>query len=250
MPPSCLAFYEEWEKRGQQLESIPLACDTMRYYPGPGNIVIQAVKDLIKRTVLYDIIWRIRQEKEVRRWEQGGKPIPPPHFVKEKIVKEYAKEFSIHILIETGTYHGDMAYAVKDICSSIFTIELDRVLYRQAKMRLSWYRHISVIQGDSRKVLPSILANITQPCLFWLDAHYSGEGTAKGELNTPIIKELHCILDHPVTSVVLIDDARCFVGEDDYPTIDELRDLIFKKHPDWVFEVEDDIIRIHKRRGT
>lgn len=37
VPPSCLTFYEEWQKRGQRLESIPLACDTARYYPEPGD---------------------------------------------------------------------------------------------------------------------------------------------------------------------------------------------------------------------
>ena len=35
VPPSCLSFYEEWGKRGQRLEAIPLACDTTRYYPEP-----------------------------------------------------------------------------------------------------------------------------------------------------------------------------------------------------------------------
>ncbi len=33
VPPSYLAFYEEWAKRGQRLVSLPLACDTTRYFP-------------------------------------------------------------------------------------------------------------------------------------------------------------------------------------------------------------------------
>jgi hypothetical protein len=36
-PPSCLAFLEEWRKHGMRLESIPLACDTERYYPEPSD---------------------------------------------------------------------------------------------------------------------------------------------------------------------------------------------------------------------
>jgi len=35
VPRSCLMFYDEWRKRGQRLESIPLACDTTHYYPEP-----------------------------------------------------------------------------------------------------------------------------------------------------------------------------------------------------------------------
>jgi hypothetical protein len=89
--------------------------------------------------------------------------------------------------------------------------------------------------------------------LFWLDAHYypnSGGTTAKGELETPIIKELHCILNHPVEGhVILIDDAREFPGRNNYPTIAQLQDLIVKRHPNRAFEVKDDIIRIHKDSG-
>jgi len=33
VPPSCLRFYEEWEKHGLRVESIPFACDNTRYYP-------------------------------------------------------------------------------------------------------------------------------------------------------------------------------------------------------------------------
>jgi len=33
VPPSCLRFYDEWEKRGQRVVSLPLACDTIRYFP-------------------------------------------------------------------------------------------------------------------------------------------------------------------------------------------------------------------------
>lgn len=44
VPPSCLTFYEEWGKRGQRLEAIPLACDTTRYYPEPDNQHYKGVK--------------------------------------------------------------------------------------------------------------------------------------------------------------------------------------------------------------
>jgi hypothetical protein len=35
VPSSCLHFYEEWEKRGQKVVSLPLACDTTRYFSAP-----------------------------------------------------------------------------------------------------------------------------------------------------------------------------------------------------------------------
>ena len=37
VPPSCLAYYEAWQKHGQRLESVLQACDTDRYYPAPAD---------------------------------------------------------------------------------------------------------------------------------------------------------------------------------------------------------------------
>ena len=58
------------------------------------------------------------------------------------------------------------------------------------------------------------------------------------------------ILEHPYSKqhVLLIDDARCFNGEDDYPTLIQVQDLIYGKYPDWYIEVKDDVIRVHDPR--
>lgn len=69
----------------------------------------------------------------------------------------------------------------------------------------------------------------------------------KSDLNTPIINELTHIFNHKIEGhVILIDDARCFNGADDYPTIKELQNFIKEKMPLLKLSVEDDIIRIHK----
>ncbi len=112
--------------------------------------------------------------------------------------------------------------------------------------RFARYGHIFILHGDSGQVLPEILAGITGPCLFWLDAHCSGGVTARGDCETPVVKEVAAILDHDERGhVVLIDDARCFVGKDGYPTLDQLRNLILAIRPEWTFEVEDDIVRAY-----
>jgi len=183
----------------------------------------------------------------VRNWNRKGNPIPAPDVVKQRTVKEYAKIFSVETFIETGTYLGDMVNAVMDTFNKIYSIELDKTLYEQAKKKFSKHHNISILHGDSSKVLPVILADIRESCLFWLDGHYSGGITAKGDFNTPIMQELNCILDHTIRGhVILIDDAREFNGYNDYPTIEELKKRIFKKYPDWKFDIKDDIIRIHK----
>ena len=205
--------------------------------------MIQSFKDNIKRTFIYSIWMNV----SFRNWENKGRPIPPPHQVKAKIIKEYARKFSTDILIETGTYTGNMISSMNGIFSQIFSIELDNDFCQMAKERFAKYSHIHIIQGDSSQVLPKILSSIDQPCLFWLDAHYSGGITAKGDLDTPIISELKHIFSHPIKDhVILIDDAREFTDKNDYPPIEYLREFVSKERPDWVFEIKYDIIRIHE----
>jgi hypothetical protein len=190
------------------------------------------------------IVWSIF---EVWKWSLKGKPIPLPSRVKQKIVKKYAKQFNLKILVETGTYFGDMVSATQQFFDEIYSIELCDSLYEMAKKRFSKFPHIHIVQGDSGKVLPNLLCLIQQHCLFWLDAHYSGGITAKSNRKTPIIEELQCILNHPILDhVILIDDARFFIGHNGYPSVEELRELVSKKRPDWIVEVKCDIIRIHR----
>ena len=70
-------------------------------------------------------------------------------------------------------------------------------------------------------LLEMINASGGEKILFWLDGHFSGVGTGGGDDICPIINELRLIAqsnrnDH----CILIDDARCFTGEDGYPTLD------------------------------
>ncbi|MBN1830386.1 MAG: hypothetical protein JW884_14745 [Deltaproteobacteria bacterium] len=188
----------------------------------------------------------IRKRRILRVWEKRGRPLPPPDALKQETVKDYGRRFHLDVFIETGAYLGDMVYAVRTTFPRIWSIELDSALAEGARQRFRSHGHITIVQGDSATSLPEILAGLREPCLFWLDGHYSGGVTAKGSSETPVREELRHILDHPVKNhVILIDDARCFTGEKEYPTIDEIREIIRSRRPSWTFDVKDDIIRIH-----
>ena len=210
--------------------------------------MIETIKTLFRGTRAYPVYRAIQLRKGLRDWKKSGRSTPLPPLEKQRMVREYAGRFPALVFVETGTYFGDMVHAVKGIFARIYSIELDGTLYDRAKKRFSRFSHISILHGDSNEILPGILRNVTQPCLFWLDAHYSGGITTKGRAETPIMQELHCILGHPVKGhVILIDDARMFTGQNDYPTVREIEDLVRDSRPEWVFEVRDDIIRIHGR---
>lgn len=133
----------------------------------------------------------------------------------------------------------------------IYTVELDEKLYERASKLFQDDPTIEVMQGDSTEVMPEILSLISTPAIFWLDAHASGGITARGEKVTPIREEVQFILDHEVRAhVILIDDARGFNGTNDYPSIDELREVVLNERPDWILEVANDVIRIHPPSGS
>lgn len=171
-----------------------------------------------------------------------------PHYGKQLVIAEYAERFGPKVLIETGTYTGHMVLAMVDRFEEIYSIELDAALWAKATQLFVRHKHVHLVQGASEKVLPEVLARIVQPCAFWLDAHYSGGQTAQGKTETPIVQEVQCILRHCCAGehVLLIDDARCFTGQNNYPALDELREIIHTAQPMWCFEVRDDIIRAHR----
>lgn len=190
-----------------------------------------------------------RFENTYLKWRQSGSVLPMPHYGKQKVVAEYAESFPIRVFIETGTYTGHMVYAMLNRFEEIYSIELDHTLAEKARKLFAGYHRVHIVEGESGRVLPGILEGEQQPCLFWFDAHYSGGSTAKGPLETPIIEELNCILNHEKAErhVLLIDDARCFTGENDYPDMETLEKFILNLRPNWVFEVKDDIIRTHAK---
>ena len=207
-------------------------------------IIPPAARRFLKRTPAYAILWHCRQRKQITDWRKSGYPLPPPPAVKQKVVAEYARLFGVNTLIETGTFAGDMVEATRKVFRRIYSIELDEMLFRQATARFERFRHITIMHGDSGTILAELLNDITEPSLFWLDGHYSGETTAKGEEESPVLREIAAILDHSCSNhVVLIDDARCFTGGCGYPTISALQMLFKSKRPHWVFELKHDIVR-------
>lgn len=203
------------------------------------------IKNILKKTWIYDIILKNRAKKSLTKWVKAGKPVPPPQAYKQKIIKEYATKYNISTLIETGTYQGETIRNVRNSFKIIYSIELDKVLYQNAKNSFKQFKDITIVNGDSGEKIFEIINKIDVPCLFWLDGHYSEGITSKGDLNTPILQELNHILNHHIKNhIILIDDARCFIGKNDYPSIENLKKFITEKNPDLNIKIKHDIIRI------
>ena len=173
---------------------------------------------------------------------------------KRQLILKYKKKYNADILVETGTFLGDTAFALKVHFEKIYTIELQSELAFKAKERFERDATVEVIQGDSALVLIDLVPKLNSKTIYWLDAHYSAEVavegsilmTAKADKETPIIEELEMILkDGLKDNVILIDDARCFTGHHDYPTFLALKQYLRKKGiGEKAVSVKNDIIRI------
>lgn len=180
-------------------------------------------------------------------WYVQGRKIPPPHIYKQRVVKHAGKNFGISILYESGTYKGDMVYGMRNQFKKITTIELSDFYYRYAKKRLKKYMNITITKGASEKEIKKFLKSLKEPCVFWLDGHFSSGKTARSKFNTPIIDELKNILDHNIkTHIILIDDARDFNGKYDYPKLGSIRKMLAGSN--YNMKVKDDIIRITPKK--
>jgi hypothetical protein len=204
------------------------------------RIVPQPIIDLYKH---YKNLYTADQIR--RKWELAGKPVPPPHIIKQQAIRYYQKKSGYDILVETGTYKGDMILAQLDSFEKIYSIELSQALFEKAGKRFNKNSKVNLLQGNSGEVITKVLKELMEPAIFWLDGHYSGGITAKIDKYSPVIEELQTLIVHnELQHIILIDDARGFTGEHGYPSVQEIAELTTKYFLRYHFSVDEDIIRL------
>ena len=130
---------------------------------------------------------------------------------------EYLKNIlKLDVFVEGGTYKGETAKNMSDTFRKVYTIEKSDVMFDIANEKLKDISNVTMLKGDTRVHLHSILEN-NDNILFWLDAHWSGGETyGKGD-ECPLLEELEIIFEYNKNYVVLIDDARLFLAPPPYP---------------------------------
>ena len=124
--------------------------------------------------------------------------------------------------IETGTYLGDSTLEASKVFTTVHTMEIVPDLQRQAIEKCSSANNIHFHLGDTVKLLPDIVQNLTGGCLWFLDAHQSGPETSNNGVHVPLLHELDIILDNMNRSdehVFIIDDVRLFSAYWDWANI-------------------------------
>ena len=208
--------------------------------------ISDTLKQILRRTPVYHALLKRRYLKEVRVWESRGCPVPVPHLIKQGTLLEYAKEYSLNVLVETGTYYGAMVEAMKNSFDQVYSIELDPYLYERARKRFRSAKNVRIVHGDSGTVLKTVVEGLNSSALFWLDAHYSVGVTARGDKDSPILEELDIILSTRFDgNVIIVDDAHAFGDDPAYPTLQELQQFLVARGKNNVeLIVKRDSIRI------
>ena len=203
------------------------------------------IKNQLSKIGLLATLDFIRKIPQFLKWIGNGCSGIAPQPIKRIIIKSYLKKYKIKNFIETGTHVGDtLAYIAVDKKISCTSIELNDYYFQLNKERFLSYKNVNLIKGDSGVIIKELVRTIQNPTLFWLDGHYSGGITGKGALETPISIELESILNSDVEGhIILVDDARCFIGRDDYPVLELLLDKV-RKTEKYDIEISADIIRL------
>jgi hypothetical protein len=212
----------------------------------PAEEILKAFRRLLQRTPVYGAYKVLGHYPDYWYWILRGRPSRSPHLLKQKVVREYGEKFGLKTLVETGTYYGEMVAAMRNRFDRIYSIEYVPALAQRASRKFASNEHIRIFCGDSRVVMPEILALLNGSALFWLDAGYYGwVGIRTNEQR--LSAELEMILSHPYPHVILLDDARGLTGKDGIPSVADVKAYVESQFPQRSVEVKYDIMRIRLR---
>jgi hypothetical protein len=163
---------------------------------------------------------------------------------KQQIILETGWRFGCSTLLETGTYLGDTVNVAKGYFDRVLSVELSAELHAHCRERFRKDRNVFLWQGNSGELLGRMIDTLGEErALFWIDAHYSGSGTADGNHRCPVMAELAAIAnlwrkDH----CILIDDASLFDVDAAYPTKEEVGAVLMSINPDYEISIRNNII--------
>jgi hypothetical protein len=205
---------------------------------------LKALRKLLQRTPFYGVYKALGHYPDYWYWKLRGEPERSPHLLKQRTVRDYAQRYGLSVLVETGTYYGEMVAAMQRRFDEIHSVEFDSRLAERAQKKFSRWPHIHILEGDSQQVVPKILKSLNRPALFWLDAGYYGWAGLQGDKQR-LTTELEAILGHRIRDhVILMDDARGLNGQNGAPTVEQLKQRIETAYPGREVSVKYDILRV------
>lgn len=144
--------------------------------------------------------------------------------------------------IETGTFEGQgVEYALDVGFDHVRSVDINYASYTDNLVKFNYNPRVQLYHGPTETKLWEMIKDIDVPATFWLDAHWSGEGTPMSDKKCPLLEELEVIKNHLVKNhTIMIDDIRC-CGTDyfDFITKEQLEAKVREINPNYVITYED-----------
>jgi len=139
--------------------------------------------------------------------------------------------------IETGTLEGKTTMAMEPHFRILYTIEYSEKFHAIAKSNYHG-NIINFLQGDSSVVFETLLPQINEPTIFFLDGHHSGGETGKSAKDCPLVEEItHIRQLYTPEGIIIIDDYRLFGKHQDHDWTDITKESLLEILGDRVTDV-------------
>lgn len=119
---------------------------------------------------------------------------------------------SFKTFVETGTHIGSTIISLYPYFDKLYTVEIAEQLFNTSRdeFKRRNMTNVEIVMGDSVKAIPEFIRKINTDAIFWLDGHWSGGATGKGDKDVPLLEEIKSINDFAYKAAIIIDDARLF----------------------------------------
>ncbi len=189
-------------------------------------------------------------------WIQSEFKSPAPIHIKWTVLNRWK---SGEHWIETGTLWGETTEFLSKQGFNVITIEPSKELAELATKKFELRQNVNVWNDLSenclQRAITTHLESHADGISFWLDGHYSGEGTHKGPVETPILGELSTIskfIKEFSTVSIFVDDIRLFndanIKHKDYPSLNSLVAWANENSLSWTIE-QDIFIATNNRNA-
>lgn len=148
------------------------------------------------------------------------------------------------VFVETGSHVGRCIDTALEVgFKEIHSVELSAKFYIHCRKKFKDDKRVFLYHGDSSKKLCEMLQKVKHRLkTLWLDAHFSGGTTSRGDKDSPLMEELDVIKYYYRTGdIILIDDIRGFKERsksNDFD-IEDIKDKLLSINPDFKFSYED-----------
>ena len=168
--------------------------------------------------------------------------------IPKKLALQLRDRYNLRYFVETGTHVGRTAIWAAREFERVWSFELSLDYVRKARSNCKGLDNVLIAWVNSGNELGKTLPIINNPCLIWLDAHWSSDlGYERPTLGEcPLLDELACILQDKHLHVILIDDARLFTeappkphAAEEWPTMADIEQLLQGRY---ALSIQDDVI--------